>query len=235
MEIQCQPETLWHALTEPAGVESWFAPDVRVSPGNGGSIWVSWGPGMEGESRITAWEPQQRFAYSMDQGGMEPNTTEFAIQPEDGVCRLSVTQSGLASEEQLNAVTAPWGLFLHLLKHGCERPHSSAQNVTIFRYYEGPAHHIWTALQTSPAYRQMAANGTVVFQSGSGFLGIEMPERHITGIFCENAGKRTALTVMSILYDPPLGMVDGVRTAWTRVAAEVAASQGDSMSATSAG
>jgi uncharacterized protein YndB with AHSA1/START domain len=235
IEIRSTPKTLWRALTEPSGIESWFAPDVRVSPGNGGSIWVSWGPGMEGESRITAWELERRFAYSMENGSEEPNVTEFAIEAEADQCRLSVTQSGLANEEQLNAVAAPWGLFLHLLKHSCERPHTAAANVTVFRYYDAPADRIWSALQTSLAFRQIAANGNSVFQTGSGFLGLEFPNADITGIFCEQIGKRTALTIMSILYDPPVGMVDGVRTAWARVAGEIAMSPHSALSASGQG
>jgi uncharacterized protein YndB with AHSA1/START domain len=177
-DIRCTPAALWRALAEAPGVQAWFAPDVRITPGDGGSVWVSWDPEMGGESRITAWEPERRFAYAI--GGApdaEPNITEFAIAPACEICRLTVTQTGLATEEHLNAVARRWGLFLHILKHGLEHPHEAAQNVTVFRYYDIPVAELWSALQASRPYQQVAGVGEVVFDRGAGFRGIEFPGR----------------------------------------------------------
>ena len=57
IEIAASAQTVWAALTEADGIRGWFAPEARVTPGVHGSVWASWGPGMEGESRIECWEP----------------------------------------------------------------------------------------------------------------------------------------------------------------------------------
>jgi Activator of Hsp90 ATPase homolog 1-like protein len=48
VEIKAPADVVWRAITEAEEIQRWFAPEVRVEPGVGGSMWVSFGPGMEG-------------------------------------------------------------------------------------------------------------------------------------------------------------------------------------------
>ncbi|MFY9609149.1 MAG: SRPBCC domain-containing protein [Blastocatellia bacterium] len=61
IEINAPPDVVWKAITEADEITRWFAEEARVSPGEGGSCWVSWGEGQEGTSRIEVWEPGKRF------------------------------------------------------------------------------------------------------------------------------------------------------------------------------
>ncbi len=54
--IRATADAVWKALTDAGELVRWFAPEARVTPGPGGAIFVSWGPGMEGEQKISLWE-----------------------------------------------------------------------------------------------------------------------------------------------------------------------------------
>jgi uncharacterized protein YndB with AHSA1/START domain len=215
LRISCLPKAAWRALSDPAGLQEWYAPDVRVTPGLGGSIWASWGPGMEGESKITAWEPERRIAYAQ-----EGSEVEFAIEAdgEDAV-RLTLNHSGLPSEEMKEWMSHPWALFMHLLKHGLENPHDTGINVTVFRYYEQPASELWKVIDRLTATHERSWN------DDAGYRCLEYPlwKPSVTAIFCEQVGDKTALTIMNILYDRKEGVEEWMRANWARFADGLAA------------
>src|SRR6266851_3761952 len=67
VEINATPDQVFRALTEAEQIVRWFAPEARVEPGPdgnmvGGTYYISWGPGADGTSKISIWEPGQRFA-----------------------------------------------------------------------------------------------------------------------------------------------------------------------------
>lgn len=57
VELDGTAEEVWLLLTEGEGITRWFAPKARMTPGVGGTVWLSWGRGMEGEAPITGREP----------------------------------------------------------------------------------------------------------------------------------------------------------------------------------
>lgn len=61
IEIEASPQAVWEALTHPEELVRWFPLQARVKPGVGGSMWYSWGPPWEGDSRIEIWEPNRRL------------------------------------------------------------------------------------------------------------------------------------------------------------------------------
>jgi uncharacterized protein YndB with AHSA1/START domain len=227
LRIQSTPEAVWEALTTPEGVTSWFAPEARVNPGDGGSIWISWGPGMEGESRIAAWDPARRFSYAQDRPDREPVVVEFLIEGQGGSTVLRLVQSGFGTEarfdDEVESTSRAWMLFLFLLKHGLEHPHSVARNVMILRFIDRPRQELWEALGAIPQ------EGRITFDDGVGCRSIEYPDLNhaITGIFCEKCGGQTVVTIMSILYDPAPGVEDRLRTEWTAVVDSLAVSSQD--------
>jgi uncharacterized protein YndB with AHSA1/START domain len=218
LRIEADPKSVWEALASGEGIQSWFAPEARVKPGEGGSIWVSWGPGMEGESRISGWEPGRRFAYTQERPEREPVVVEFTIEGRAGGSVLRLVQSGFGAEarfdDEYEATSHAWMLFLHLLKHGLEHPHKVARNVTVFRFIDRPRQELWERLGDPPA------GGVVTFDDGLGCRCFEYPDlnRSVTGVFCEKCGGQTGVTLMSILYDPAPGVEDRIRREWTEVA-----------------
>jgi uncharacterized protein YndB with AHSA1/START domain len=52
---------VWRALTEAEELTRHFPLEARVTPGVGGSIWISWGGAWNGELRIEIWDPPSRL------------------------------------------------------------------------------------------------------------------------------------------------------------------------------
>jgi hypothetical protein len=71
VEIAAPLEAVWKALTDADELVKWFSLEARVQPGAGGSIWVCWQPGEEGEAWIDIWEPLRhlRTIQGPDAGG----------------------------------------------------------------------------------------------------------------------------------------------------------------------
>jgi uncharacterized protein YndB with AHSA1/START domain len=63
IELAASADAMWKAMTDPGELARWFPMTARVKPRVGGSIWLSWGPGCEGEAPITAWEPGRHFQW----------------------------------------------------------------------------------------------------------------------------------------------------------------------------
>ena len=61
VEINAPVEAVWKALVEGEELTRWFPLDARVTPGAGGSVWMSWGAPWEGEAKIEIWEPNRHL------------------------------------------------------------------------------------------------------------------------------------------------------------------------------
>ena len=42
IRIEASPDAVWKALTDAEDLANWFPLEARVTPGAGGSIWMSW-------------------------------------------------------------------------------------------------------------------------------------------------------------------------------------------------
>jgi len=69
IEIDAPVNEVWRAITEPEALARWFAPKMTVQPGKGGLVVADWGPGLEWNTRIEAWEPPMhlRLVETRDQ------------------------------------------------------------------------------------------------------------------------------------------------------------------------
>jgi uncharacterized protein YndB with AHSA1/START domain len=79
-EVPGTPEEVWQAIATGPGVSSWFCPtqsDQRV----GGTITSHFGPGMDSDAKITAWDPPHRFAAESQSFGPDspPMATEWTV------------------------------------------------------------------------------------------------------------------------------------------------------------
>lgn len=110
------PEDVWEALATSEGLRRWFPLDARVTPGHSGTVWLSWGPGCEGEAPIHVWEPGARFGWTESHGEDAEGrpikvAVDFYIEGRDGSTVVRLVQSGIGA-------SADWDAMYDALKDG---------------------------------------------------------------------------------------------------------------------
>src|ERR1700744_4214011 len=91
-EVPGTPEEVWQAIATGEGISSWFVP-TKIE---GDTITSQFAPGMEGEAKITAWDPPNRFAATSENmgPGAPPMATEWSVQAKaGGTCIVRVVHS----------------------------------------------------------------------------------------------------------------------------------------------
>ena len=73
IEIDAPIDAVWKALTDAEQLTNWLSEEARVVPGEGGTVWVSWGEGQAGETRIEGWEPGRRLRLVQMPPENDPN------------------------------------------------------------------------------------------------------------------------------------------------------------------
>ena len=130
-EVSAPPEAVWKILTTSDGIRQWFALDARVEPGEGGSVWLSWGPGVEGQAPIHIWDEPRRMGWTESYGEDESGrpirvAVDFYVEGRDGSTVVRLVQSGLSAsadwDEMYDALKDGWTYFLfnlayYFLKH----------------------------------------------------------------------------------------------------------------------
>ena len=121
-EVPGTVEEVWQAIATGPGVSSWFMPaaiDGRV----GGEITLSFGPGMDSHSTVTAWDPPHRFAAENRDLGPDAPTqaTEWIVEARDGgTCVVRVVHSWFADSDDWDAyfaeVESGWPTFFRILR-----------------------------------------------------------------------------------------------------------------------
>lgn len=144
--VQAPPERLWHALTDPDELMRWFPPVARVEPGEGGTITLSWGAGMEGTAPIHLWEPNQRFGWVEQHPGEPPVriAVEFELEAAaGGRTTVRLVQSGFGPDadwnEYITSVDGGWTYFLANLRHYLERHRDTPRTMVSERRPPGMA------------------------------------------------------------------------------------------------
>jgi uncharacterized protein YndB with AHSA1/START domain len=124
--IAADTKAVWAALTEADKLMRWFAPDVRVNPGSDGSIFVSWGPGMEGESKIRLWEPNKhlRFEFGENPQTKQPISVDYFLEGKGGETVLRLVHSGFSADaewdEEFDSHMRGWRIFMHTVRYDLE-------------------------------------------------------------------------------------------------------------------
>jgi uncharacterized protein YndB with AHSA1/START domain len=129
IEINAPLEDAWKALTEANELTRWFPLEARVTPGSGGKIFVSWGPGSEGEAEIVAWEPGKKFAWK------EPMALiAWTLESRGAKTIVHLLQSGFLGNadwenEWFDSTSYGWGFMLLSLQVALERHPGTARQV----------------------------------------------------------------------------------------------------------
>ncbi len=164
IEVAASPDAVWKALTDAEELARWFPMAARVKPGVGGSIFLSWGPGCEGEAPITAWEPGRHFQWQEKaiaaDGSPEPERRliiDWKLESRGGKTFVRLVNSGFLAaadweDEYFGSTNYGWRFMLLNLRHYLE--HHAGQN----RQVAWPRKKI--PLSREEAYRRLvSANG----------------------------------------------------------------------------
>lgn len=152
IEIDAPPQEVWKAIATADGISRWFAPEVKVEPGEGGSIFMSWGPGMEGTSKIEVWIENQHLCvadYRSQPYGCAPGApdsepeaaprriaVEYFLEGKGGKTTLRLVHSGFGNsaawDAEMESTKRGWPTFFRVMKHGIENhPNEPAKAVTL--------------------------------------------------------------------------------------------------------
>jgi len=122
VEVPGTPEEVWHAISTGQGISSWFVP-AKVEEKLGGKMEIHFGPGMDADSIITAWEPPRRFAAESHHLG--ENAPAFASEwfveaRSGGMCIVRVVHSLFADtddwDDQLEGTEHGWPVYFRVLR-----------------------------------------------------------------------------------------------------------------------
>lgn len=134
--IQALPDVVWRALTEADELKRWFPVDARVQPGVGGSVWLSWGGGTEGEAPITAWEPNRRLQWTETRGAVKL-AVDFHIEAKSGGTVVRLVNSGFGAgpdwDDEFHMTEGGWAYFTQHLRWYLERHHGTPRDLVAFR------------------------------------------------------------------------------------------------------
>lgn len=123
-EIDAPIDAVWRALTEARSLEQWFPVEARVAPGPGGTLWLSWGEGAQGEGRILHWEPNKRFGWGDELGGVRI-ATDFFLEARGAKTVVRVVTSGFSAdpswEDDFHMMEGGWKYFMSHLQVWLER------------------------------------------------------------------------------------------------------------------
>ena len=245
IEIAAPGDLVWKAITEAEGLMRWFAPEVRVEPGEGGSVFLSWGQGMEGKAPITVWEAGKRFAWTEDHGG-RPRVVEIVLEGEGGSTRLRLVHSGFGAEASFDteyeSTSGGWHTFLAMLRYGLEHhPGESAANVTVLRMSQASQPDLWLRAREAAGLPGDPIEGAPcrVVLGGTGFDGLvarsprpgylcigAKGSNALVSIFAESCGGASVLTAVAILFGEAASRRDTIHAALTAYADEVVSGLG---------
>lgn len=136
VQIDATPERVWRALTDARELERWFPLDAKVEPGEGGSLWMSWGNEYSETMPIEEWDPPRHLRTSWPWGGGAV-VTDYLLSAEAGGTRLRVVTSGFSNDPTWDAwvegTTRGWAFELRVLKHYLEHQEGQDRRALFLR------------------------------------------------------------------------------------------------------
>jgi uncharacterized protein YndB with AHSA1/START domain len=124
VEVPGTPEEVWQVIATGPGISSWFVPaEFEERDGKPIAMTLSFGPGMESRSVVTAWDPPRMFAKESDgwMPGSPPIANEWRVEARGGgSCIIRIVHSLFAStddwDNQLEATKSGWTAFFAILR-----------------------------------------------------------------------------------------------------------------------
>src|SRR5262245_38115244 len=146
IELNAPVHVVWQAITDAEQLVRWFPPVARVEPGAGGSIFASWGDGVEGTALIEVWEPNRALRLS-ERGGV----VDYLLEARGNTTVLRVVQSGFGADasfdDRYEAASSGWNYFLYNLKHYLERHWNEPRHlISVRKRMTRPREEVWRNL-----------------------------------------------------------------------------------------
>ncbi len=124
VEVPGTPQEVWQAIATGPGISSWFVPaEVEERDGKPVGVKLSFGPGVEAKSRVTAWDSPRMFAKESSgwAPGSPPIAEEWTVEARaGGTCIVRIVHSLFAStdewDHQLEGGAEAWPAFLRTLR-----------------------------------------------------------------------------------------------------------------------
>jgi uncharacterized protein YndB with AHSA1/START domain len=240
--IDAPIEAVWKAITDGEELTRWFVEAAKVEPGAGGRIWISWGGGEEGESRIEVWEPNQKLRLALEpieMGTAKPAgamINEYTLERRDGKTVLRFVHSGIPDSPDwdgfYDGTDSGWPSFFrtlrHYLEHHAGKPRST---VKIVGTLPGSLDDGWQQLtgpegfDFAPIAGQMfstrtgagdSLHGVVVFAKAPGLLELnitELDDAFFAHSMACAGGSQYVYTLLS-LYGKSPREVEVIREKW---------------------
>lgn len=164
--IDADAATVWRALSEGEELKRWFPLDARVTPGEGGALWLSFGEGMDWEAPIALWEPN-RHLRTVDPPPSKA-AVDYYIEARGGQTVLRIVQSGFGADawdDELETLNGGWRAFLATLRNYLEQHRGEPRAMAYFR-------HPVVKLERSEVFpRMLQALGVPLVNEGEHFSG----------------------------------------------------------------
>jgi hypothetical protein len=167
VEVPGTPEDVWQAIATGPGISSWFVPtEFEERDGKPVALTVSFGPGMDARSVVTAWDAPRMFANESEgwMPGSPPMASEWSVEARGGgFCIVRIVHSLFAStddwDNQLESTASAWPGFLRTLR--LYLTHFRGQRATIMQVMTpvGTEAEAWETLTSA-----MGVNGVSVGQ-----------------------------------------------------------------------
>ncbi|MHC4989803.1 MAG: SRPBCC family protein [Planctomycetota bacterium] len=167
IDIEAPVEAVWAALTEAEELTRWFPMQAKVTPGVGGSIWMSWDGTFSGEGKIDIWEPNQRLRTRYEMPGADGTplqiTHEYVLEGKGGTTHLRLVHAGFSPDavwdELFDATRRGWQFELRGLRHYIEHHRGSGRRVVwVRRVIDGTPSEGWARIMGT---RGLVAEGSV--------------------------------------------------------------------------
>lgn len=115
LELDCSPEDVWRALTDPTEVAGWFGDSAEFSPSPGSQGWFGWQEHGKFAMQVEHFEPPHRFVWRWARQADKPlEETESTliewtlIRRHDGGTTLLLKESGFVTEEYRKLNDGGW-------------------------------------------------------------------------------------------------------------------------------
>jgi uncharacterized protein YndB with AHSA1/START domain len=157
LEVPGTPEEVWQAIATGPGISSWLVPaEIEEQDGKPVALKMTFGPGMEVRSALTAWDPPRMFtAQGESWGGAPPIATEWNVEARaGGVCVVRIVHSLFAStddwDDQLEAGMAAFAGFFRTLQLYLKHFRGMRSAITqLVAPAEGTEAEVWETLTTA--------------------------------------------------------------------------------------
>ncbi len=93
VHLDAPPEQVWEAITDPATLREWLAPEVELDPSEGGELVCRFADGEERRGEVELVEEAERLAFHWWREGAGPSRVEFVVDAVADGTLLTVTET----------------------------------------------------------------------------------------------------------------------------------------------